>query len=481
MQRLNNRHVVKLWLHFWSSAALLLGMIATAALGADTAPTPASGQLPPRAISLADAINLALRQGPALQRAQKNLEIAQGVEIQTRAIVIPKLGVTGNYTAVQPSSVDTISIDTPLTSGAPIAFGNDQNWRSQLRLVQSLYEGGRIMSSLRASKLIREQSLSNYQVAVADAVLEVQLAYYAVLLAEKQIAVQEASIKLLQSELTDTTRRFEAGTVPRFNVLRAEVELSNARPKLSRARNNMRLARNALSNLLGFNLANENTLEIPVFLSGSLEAEPWTLEISRALALALQQRKEIEVHRKNRALRKEEVVSAKAGNKPSLQAFAGYDVHNSMFSSDLTDELHGWMTGVQLSWDLFDGGQTAGRIRETQARYELAGVELDDLERRIELEVRTAYSVFIESDEVLKSQAKTMEQAEEALRLATARSDAGTSTQLDVLNAQTSLTDARSTQAQALHDYAAARARLERAIGAHVPELNAEGSFSTQP
>jgi outer membrane protein TolC len=60
------------------------------------------------------------------------------------------------------------------------------------------------------------------------------------------------------------------------------------------------------------------------------------------------------------------------------------------------------------------------------------------------------------------------EEAEEALRLATARNDAGTGTQLDVLSAETSLTQARSTQIQALHDYDVARARLERAIGENI-------------
>jgi outer membrane protein TolC len=80
--------------------------------------------------------------------------------------------------------------------------------------------------------------------------------------------------------------------------------------------------------------------------------------------------------------------------------------------------------------------------------------------------VRTAYSDFLEAKEVLDSQTKVQEQAEEALREANARFDAGTGTQLDVLDAETSLTQARTTQVQALHDYATARARLERAIGA---------------
>jgi outer membrane protein TolC len=84
------------------------------------------------------------------------------------------------------------------------------------------------------------------------------------------------------------------------------------------------------------------------------------------------------------------------------------------------------------------------------------------------LEVRTAFSNFREADEVLKSQEKVVEEGEEALRLAKARNEAGTATQLDVLSAQTALTEARTTQVQALHDYAVARARLERAVGANM-------------
>jgi outer membrane protein TolC len=84
--------------------------------------------------------------------------------------------------------------------------------------------------------------------------------------------------------------------------------------------------------------------------------------------------------------------------------------------------------------------------------------------------VRTSYSDFVEADEVLKSQEKAVEEAEEALRLARARNEAGTGTQLDVLSAQNSLTDSRNTQVQALHDYATARAKLQRAVGANVPE-----------
>jgi len=417
-----------------------------------------TNNFPHQPISLADAVNMALTQNPNIRRAQKDLEASQGVVIQTRAIAMPKLRITGDYDAKQTSDVDIIN-----TNG--FNLGSAQNWDSQIRVVQSLYEGGRIASSLRVAKLTKEQAMLNYQTAVANTVLDVQVGYFDVLVAEQYIVVQEASVELLRQELADTNRRYDAGTVPRFNVLRAEVELANAQPKLIRARNAFRIAKNNLANLLGFNVPRDALENIPLNLSGKLEAIPYAMELSRAIALALERRTELGALRRAESLRKEDIVSARASYKPSLQAYAGYEGHNSILQNELNTDLHGWIAGVQLSWDIFDGGLAYGRIKQARALHEKAGVELEDAGRRIELEVRTAFSNFREADEVLKSQEKVVEEGEEALRLAKARNDAGTATQLDVLSAQTALTEARTTQVQALHDYAVARARLERAVG----------------
>ncbi|HVV71625.1 MAG TPA: TolC family protein, partial [Verrucomicrobiae bacterium] len=205
-------------------------------------------------------------------------------------------------------------------------------------------------------------------------------------------------------------------------------------------------------------------------LASKLDSEPFQMDLAQAISMALQKRTELGALEKAQALRHEDVVSAKAGYKPVLQGYAGYDVHNSILSSDLTDERDGWIAGAQLSWNIFDGLRTRGRVMEATANYQRAGVDLDDATRRITLEVRTAFSNFIEAKELLESQKQVVEEAEEALRLARARSEAGTGTQLDVLSAQTALTEARSTQAQALHDYDTARARLQRAVGMTVAQ-----------
>ncbi len=446
-------------------AAGAAALTAFAAL-ADSTNVPAPHTFITDPISVADAINIALKQNPAILRAQKDLETSHGVVLETRAIAIPRVQFTGSYSAVANSDLDAFSFGF---AGTNISFGNAQTWNTRIRIVQSLYQGGRIASSIRTARLLGEQAVLNFQTTVTDTILTVQTAYYDVLVNLQQIAVQEASVQLLTRELTETTRRFNAGTVPRFNVLRAEVELANARPKLIRARNAYRIAKNNLANVLGFNAGKDQPDDVPLILAGKLEAEPLEIDLSRAITSALERRTELAALRKTQALRQEDIVNARAGYKPSLEAYAGYDAHNSVFSSDISTELHGWIAGVQMNWDIFDGLRTRGKVMQARAQHEKAEIEVEDAIRRIELEVRTALFNFREADEVLKSQEKVVEQGEEALRLANARAEAGTATQLDVLSAQTALTEARTTQIQALHDYAVARASLERAIGANSP------------
>ena len=330
----------------------------------------------------------------------------------------------------------------------------------------------RIRSALRTARLTREQSLLHYQGVVADTLLEVRTAYYGVLLAEQQVLVQEAAVKSLSLGLENTRQRFNTGLVPRYDVLRAEVELANVQPRLIQATNAYRISKFTLANTLGYNIAGEDLEDLPLKLTDKLEARPYMVKLSAEMAQALQRRPELGAFRKAEGLRKEGIVAAKAGYKPSLDVFGGYSAHNSRYFDDIMRDVAGGIAGVELNWNIFDGKLTRGKVMEAKALHEGSLVDLADGIRRVQLEVRTAHSTFLQAAAVLESQSKVQEQAEEALRLSQSRYEAGTGTQLDVLTAQTALTQARTTQAQALHDFAVARARLEHAIGQDVPQTD---------
>ncbi len=413
-----------------------------------------------RPLSQADCINIALVQNAAILKAKSDLESTAGVVIQTRAVALPTLQASSQVKHSEPQAIESFPNSTP----------PNNNWNSGIQLVQGIYEGGKLIAAIQAASATKKQAIAQYDTQVADTLLAVRLAYYDVLLAAQQITVNEASVKLLQKELADQQRRFDAGTVPHFNVLRAEVALANAKPNLFRANSQYRIAKNVLANLLGYNLPRDVMENIPLNLTDTFDVADWNMALPDAIQQALERRTELQDLREQVVLQKLNVVSAKSGYKPTIQAFAGYSWNNSQFTdpSDLGYTIHGWNVGGQATWALFDGALTIGKVKQAKALYKKSQTELEDRSRQIELDVRTAYSDFLEAKEVLDSQTKVQEQAEEALREANARFDAGTGTQLDVLDAETSLTQARTTQVQALHDYAAARARLERSIGAEL-------------
>jgi outer membrane protein TolC len=415
-------------------------------------------------LSLLQALNIALQQNATILKANNDLEASYGVVVQTRAIALPQLIASGQYKDTDRNAIENI----PFAPSTP-----DQNWNAGLQIVQSIYQGGKLVAAVRAAKVTKQQALAQYQATLTDTLLAVRLAYYDILLAAQQITVNEASVNLLQKELDDQQRRYDAGTVPHFNVLRASVSVANARPPLIQARNNYRIAKNNLANLLGYNLPRDIWENIPLKLTDTLDATPYQINLPDALQQALTKRPELAALRNTEELQKLNITDASSGYKPNLSIFAGYNWLNRQFGNPPTyatpgpnEYLDGWNAGAQMSWDIFDGMLTHGKVVQAKALYTKSITAVDEEMRNIELEVRTAYSDFLEAQEVLESQKTVQDEAEEALREANARADAGTGTQLDVLDAENSLTQARSTQVQALHDYDAARARFERAIGA---------------
>jgi TolC family type I secretion outer membrane protein len=417
-------------------------------------------------LTLGDALDTALAQNPAIRKGQQDIEEAYGVSMQLRSTALPKLTGTGNYGVLDRGKIEKLTVG----GGNSFSFRTDQSWSADLTISQTLIDGGKMRSSLRSAKLTKEAALRNFESLVSDTLLNVRIAVADVLLDAELIVTQEASVHLLEKELTDTQRRYDAGTVPQFNVLRASVELANAKPRLIKARNDYRIAKNNLATLLGYDIPSGMGEDIPLEISGKLAPSTNDVELSTSIAKAYQQRPELAAARTNERLRHEDIVQARSDYFPKLSGQAGYGWVNRVYGPNggnpgLDDEVHGWSVGLVANWSIWDFGLTQGKVKAARATQEKARIDVDDLYRKVEQEVRTAHSTLIQARETLESQGKVIEQGQEALRLAVARSEAGTGTQLDVLSAQTALTDARTTYVQAEHDLVVAQQRLARAMG----------------
>jgi len=429
-------------------------------------------------LSLTDCLNIALENNSDIKKSKFDVEKSIGLSISNKAIVIPK--VTGSIGVTRRDS-DYYSgalRDTGISEILPEKYRDlevdslNDAWSSSIRITQTIFKGGQIAASLGIAKHVKTQALSAHQTVIANTLTDVRTKYYDVLLAMAEIEVKEASVKLLEQELSDSEKRFRAGTVPKFNVLRAETKLANAKPPLIKAHNDYRLAKNDLCNLLGYNVPRSVWEDIPLQVKGELEAPPFEVNLTLAMAQAVESRPELLTLRETQQIARQSVRMARGSYYPSVNAFAGYDAQNNPLVTDLTKTFNGWVVGGQLNWNIFDGLYTKGQVDIAKAELAKTEEDIASTIRSIELEVRSCYSSFIQAKETLESQIKNVELAEEALRLANSRAEANTGTQLDVLDAETTLTQARTTKVEALHYYEVSLARLERAIGINISQDN---------
>ncbi len=474
--------------------------------------SPAADRVFQQNLSLNRAVEIALKQNPEILKALQEIDRTRGQVIEVRAEALPHVGLSGNYRQQDPALVQGFgapidnsaqksneklqttlnglqgnlsdagqvtaaselgkvlaslqSSSQPTSSQGDLfqSLGSggtlDKSWRIAIEVRQALYTGGQVRAALRIAKLTQDSSYWNLRDTVDRIVARVRTQFDSILLNRALITVQEESTSLLENQLQDQQNRFKAGSVPRFNVLRAEVELSNVRPNLIRARNDYLIAQLELCKTLGLPAGPGGDPQLLVV--GQLSGSPRPYSLSAALQVARERRPLLKVQRQNILIETEQIKVALAGYKPKLDANAGYEARNSILSNDLSDVVNGWFFGVTGRWEIFDGLATLGRTQQARSRLETARLNYLDSLQQVELEVQKAFARMRQAQETIESQQKNVEQALEALRLATERLDAGAGTQLDVLDARVALTRARITELQARADYQIALAEFDR-------------------
>ena len=468
------------------SATVILAAALSAGEGTGAAFT-LSGNL-----TLDRAVETALRQNPDIRKALQEIERTRGQIIEIRAQALPRLALNGSFAQQDrrliessgnfdgsgsptivvvpagPAGSEAPAFDPSLlenslgSSGgrSGISGPSDKSWKVDLQVKQVLYAGGQVRAAMRIARFSDDTSYYQLRDTIDRIVATTRLQFYDVLLNRALIKVQEESVQLLGDQLKDQQNRFDAGTVPRFNVLRAEVELANQQPELIRARNSYLIAQLRLARTLGLE---PGPLGKPSFhCIGELKVSERPLGLLHAIELAKERRPFLKVQRQQILIAKEQIKVEAATYKPRLDANAGYEMRNTRFSDQLDDTVEGWFYGITGSWNIFDGFETHGRVKQARAQLETTKINYDDAVLQVELEVQQSYANLRAAREVIRSQQKNVEQALEALRLANERFGAGAGTQLDVLDARVALTQARTTEIQSRAAYNAELAEFDR-------------------
>src|SRR6266545_3622616 len=480
----------------------ILGQLAFG--GSDTrsaSETRSVGKVP--TFTLNQAILTALQRNPALLNAEQEIKRTRGVIIQVRAQVLPQVTARGNFEWTDPhlqgarifgpsttgttttpgtttgSAASLIAAlpsqvregQTPLAAPSPTpaiistAEQSDVSYTISVLGTQLIFNGTS-WPQIRGTFFQRDSAYFAFRNILDQLIATVKTQFYQIVVNRELVSVNEQSVHLLESQLKDQQNRFEAGTVPRFNVLQAEVALYNQIPLLITAQNNYRIAQLQLAKTIGLDFNPLRGEAPPLEVVGEMPYIPRNIALVDAIELGKQRRPFLKQARAN-ILNQKEQVRATAGQwLPNITTTGGGEWVSSPTNSSWHDISKGWIAQVQGSMPIWDSGQIAGQVIQQRAILSEAKIAYDDDVRQVELEVQTAYSNLQQNRELIRSQEKNVEQAEEALRLAKARLDAGAGVQLDVLNAQVQLLTAQSTRLQALFGYNSSLAEFDRATGA---------------
>ena len=458
--------------------------------------TGSGGRVP--TFTLNQAILTALQRNPTLLNAEQEIKRSKGVIIQVRAQALPQINANANFQWIDPNLTGARvlgnttttpgftpaagaaslmeglpsqvgDVRTPLAAATPAPIRNveqsDISYAISVTGTQLIFNGT-TFNQIRGTFFQRDSAYFAFRNVLDQLIATVKTQFYQIIVNRDLVSVNEENVHLLEAQLKDQQNRFEAGTVPRFNVLQADVQLHNQIPQLITAQNNLRISKLQLAKTLGLDFQRRFGDRPPLEVIGDMPYIPRSIELVDAIELGKQRRAFLKQARAN-VLNQLQQVRAAAGQwLPNITTTGGGEWVSSPINSSWHDISKGWTALVQGSVPIWDSGAIAGQVIQQRALLSETKITYDDDVRQVELEIQQAYSNLQQNRELIQSQEKNVELAEEAVRLAKARLDAGAGVQLDVLNATVQLLTAQSTRLQALFGYNSSLAEFDRATGA---------------
>ncbi len=412
----------------------------------------AAGEAQVRSLSLADCLLLARENNAALLNAGRDREIAEAVIRQARSEAMPGLALNASYFRLD--EVETIQFmeDT-------VEMGTLDNYEATLSVEQLLYSGGRVRAALQAARYTRDYADVAIREIQGRVQRDVTRAFYGILLAAEARDVAADSLQQLEALATDFEKRYASGLIAEYDLLTARVRVAEARPRLISAENDLRMAYEYLTRLLALD-------DIDFIIEGELLPPDGEVFLAESLAAARRQRAALEMQEILADLLEQDIQAARSGALPDVRARFNYVGANSYrFVAFDDDWSWHWNAQLSLSWSLFDGGRTSGRVLEKKLNYRKAVEDAEDTWRAVRLEVTRAYHDWRKAVEMLATADADMALARRAREIAHSRHESGMLTTLELTDAILAERAARLRRLQAVYDAISARTEMKYAVG----------------
>jgi outer membrane protein TolC len=437
-----------------SSRILTAVTVAAAALALLAAPAARAE----RTLALDEALSLAHRNNRDLAQARARVAQAHAAVSTAWAALLPTLAAQGKYThnykevAVSFPVFDPMNpMAVPTIESAVIQKGEQLDFALNAAvplIVPWAY------ASLSAAKSNEEAGRANLAVSDAQVLYSTAQAYYACAGADELFEARRHAVMVTQKALDNARARLEAGVVNRVEVTRAELQLVRAQQALVEAQDTQAQSYRALGTIMN--------MHEPVRVIATEPAPPDEGPVETLTAQALQLRPEFRALDKTLEGNRLTVMSNWLRWAPTVSAFGNLRAFNY---GGFAGDNYSWAVGLQLDWTLYDGGiRDANRRLAAAQRWENEA-KLDLLKDQVRDDVANAERTLATKRRALETARRSLQLSKETLDLVQVQHDAGTATQLDLLQAQDNLVTAEVALAQARFDLALGGLSLERLAG----------------
>jgi TolC family type I secretion outer membrane protein len=403
-------------------------------------------------LTLERCVRIALENHPSIIAGTHAVGAAESRIGQARSNYYPQVTLSSGYTRYS-------SVADPTNTAL-------SQYTGTASLTQSIYEFGRTWNQVTIEQRFRDAARSDLRDTANLVVFNVKGAYYNVIQSQKTVEVLADTVKSFERHLEQAKAFFETGVRSKFDVTKAEVDLSNARLNLIRAENSLRIARVTLNNAMGVPDAPEYGIV------DSLPFAKYDVTFEDAVQRAYANRPDLLALLARKEAADESVSLVKKGYLPVLSGTASYIWEESrdfqsetrFWSPGLT-EKSGWSAGVTLTFPLFSGFLTSYQLREARENFNVTKANEESLRQVVLLDVQQAYLNLHEAEERVGVNELTVKQAEESYEIAKGRYEAGVGDIIEETDALVALRNARLGLIAAQADYKVAEAALKRAMG----------------
>ena len=419
-------------------------------------------------LGLADAVKLALQYNQSLQAVMREADIAEGQTLAADGRALPSVTANGGYTRLDEAPHINLN-------GQDFPLGVINNYSVGLTVRQPLFEGGGIQAARRAARLQAALADAHIRTQAQTTIFVTMAAYLDALLAQHLLAVDQDAVKAAAAHRDDVQKRRKVGKASDYEVLRAEVEVSNFQAEEIRERNRVTIAKTSLLKEMG--VQQEQTLT----LADDLVYQPLQKTWENVVQTALEHRPELDQAELDVRLQQEALNGTRSALFPKVSALftdsvANPDAHTII----IPDWGNQWLAGVAVELPLFEL-DLQGKLAAEKARLRQREAQRNEVSERVLLEVRQAWLTLQNAAEFVDSQKMNLGRAAESLRLAEVGYREGLQSQVEVTDAQAAVTRTRGLYYQAIYDHCMARLALQRAMGTLEPMMSTSHTSNTDP